>query len=53
MLFPLAEKLLSPKDAQDVAIRMEEADARFGRSQQKLLLELLQELEGKYLRKAA
>lgn len=52
-LFPAAEKVLTQEEAQEVVMRMEEADADFGRSQRALLIELLDELEAKYLRKAA
>jgi hemerythrin-like domain-containing protein len=53
VLFPVVEKLLTPKQADLVVMRIEEADAEFGCSQRTLLMELLQELETKYLRKCA
>ena len=53
VLFPMAEKILTPAEAQDASLRMEQADAKFGSAQGKLLLELLQELEERYLQKAA
>lgn len=52
-LFPLAERLLTRDAAAEVATRMEEADAKFGFTQKKLLLDMLQNLEDKYLPKAA
>jgi hemerythrin-like domain-containing protein len=53
VLFPIAEKLLTRKEADEVVMRIEQADAEFGCAQRTLLVELLQELESKYLRKAA
>ena len=52
-LFPMAERILSQPEAEELSMRFEEADASFGDSQRTLLMELLQELEDKYLRKAA
>jgi hemerythrin-like domain-containing protein len=53
VLFPIARKILTQKEADEVLMRIEEADARFGCSQRALLIELLQELEAKYSRRAA
>jgi hemerythrin-like domain-containing protein len=53
VLFPLAERLLTREAAAEVAARMEEADAKFGFTQKRLLLDMLQSLELKYLPKAA
>ena len=52
-LFPLAEQILTWEQADSVAMRMEHADAQFGESQKKLLVDILEELERKYLTKAA
>ena len=52
-LFPLAEKILNREEADKVAMRMEQADAQFGASQKRLLLDMLDELERKYVPKAA
>jgi hemerythrin-like domain-containing protein len=53
VLFPIAMKILSQKEAGEVLTRIEKADAKFGCSQRALLIELLQELEEKYSRRAA
>jgi len=53
ILFPIAERIITPEQADVIVMRIEEADAEFGCSQRTLLMELLQELEAKYLRKAA
>jgi hemerythrin-like domain-containing protein len=53
VLFPIARKILSQKEAGEVLTRIEEADAKCGCSQRALLIELLQELEEKYSRRAA
>jgi len=37
----------------EIGYRMQEADANFGYTQRKLLLDLLQQLADKYIRKAA
>jgi hemerythrin-like domain-containing protein len=52
-LFPMAERALTREEANTVLMRFEEADAEFGHSQRDLLVELLHELEAKYLPKAA
>jgi hemerythrin-like domain-containing protein len=52
-LFPLAEKVLTTQELEDVSAGMEQADATFGRSQLNLLMQMLQELEKKYLAQAA
>ena len=53
ILFPLAERTLTREQANDVAARIQEADAKFGCAQRALLLDLLESLETKYLRWAA
>jgi len=53
VLFPLAEKILTREKAIEIGERMQEADANFGYTQRKLLLDLLQQLADKYIRKAA
>jgi branched-chain amino acid transport system ATP-binding protein len=53
VLFPLAEKIVTNKEADDLLMHMEQADAEFGVSQYRLLMDLLQDLETKYLPKAA
>jgi len=53
VLFPIARKILTRKEADEVLMRIEEADAKFGGSQLRLLIELLQDLERKYSRRAA
>jgi hemerythrin-like domain-containing protein len=53
VLFPIARKILTRKEAEEVLTRIEEADAKFGCSQRALLIELLQELEEKYAPRAA
>jgi regulator of cell morphogenesis and NO signaling len=50
VLFPLAKKILTRKEADEVLMRIEEADTKFGSSRRTLLVELLQELEQKYSR---
>ena len=53
VLFPIAEEIVTQEQANTITMRIEEADADFGCSQRTLLMELLQELETKYLRKCA
>jgi hemerythrin-like domain-containing protein len=53
ILLPLAQQIMSSKTAQEVAMRMQEADAKFGYRQRQLLLDMLQYLQEKYTRKAA
>jgi len=53
LLFPIAERSLSADKANQVAMLMEEADAKFGHSQRGLLLDMLSELQRKYTQKAA
>jgi len=53
VLFPLAEQILTREEAMEITDRMHEADADFGYTQRKLLMDLLQQLAGKYIRKAA
>jgi hemerythrin-like domain-containing protein len=53
MLFPKAEEILSWEESNIITTRMEEADAEFGASQKDLLVAMLEELERKYLAKAA
>ena len=52
-LFPEAEEILSQEESNILTTRMEEADAEFGASQRGLLIAMLEELERKYLTKAA
>jgi hypothetical protein len=49
----MAEEILTKPEAEEVSMRFKEADASLGDSQRTLLMELLQELEGKYLRRVA
>src|SRR5262245_53335666 len=53
VLFPFAEQILTREKAMEIGYRMQEADANFGYTQRKLLLDLLQQLADKYIRKAA
>lgn len=53
VLFPLAEQFLTKEKAAEIRDRMQEADANFGYAQRKLLMDLLQQLAVKYIRKAA
>jgi len=53
VVFPLAEQILTREKAMEIGYRMQEADANFGYTQRKLLLDLLQQLADKYIRKAA
>lgn len=53
ILFPLAEQILPTEKAQEIAVQMMEADARFGYTQVKLLVDMLQTLHEKYIRKVA
>jgi hemerythrin-like domain-containing protein len=53
VLFPIARKILTREEADEVLTRIEETDAKFGCSQRALLNDLLQELEEKYSRRAA
>ena len=53
VLFPLAERILTREKASEIAMRMHEADAEFGHTQRKLLLDLLEQLEARYTSKAA
>jgi hemerythrin-like domain-containing protein len=53
VLFPLAEQILPPEKAQEIAMQMQEADAKFGRTQRELLVDMLQHLYEKYIQKAA
>jgi hemerythrin-like domain-containing protein len=52
-LFPMAEETLTQPEAEEVSRRFAEADASLGDSRRTLLMELLQDLEGKYLRRVA
>jgi hemerythrin-like domain-containing protein len=49
LLFPLADKILTEREDMEALTQFEQADAKFGDSQRTLLIELLQELEAKYL----
>ena len=53
VLLPLAAKVLTREEADQVAMRIQQADAEFGYAQRNLLIDMLQELERKYLPKAA
>ena len=52
-LFPLADKILRVAKANEVTEKLQQADAEFGLRQRKLLMDMLQELEDRYIRKAA
>jgi hemerythrin-like domain-containing protein len=52
VLLPLAERILTREKANEVAMKVQEADAKFG-TQRKLLVDMLDHLEDKYIRKAA
>jgi len=52
-LFPTAEKIFNREQGERVAMGMEQADAQFGESQKRLLVDMLEELERKYITKAA
>jgi hemerythrin-like domain-containing protein len=47
-LFPLVERVLPSRMAADVAMRMQEANAKFGERQRRLLIEMLEYLQKKY-----
>jgi len=53
VLFPLADRILTPAKAAEVTVKLQEADAEFGFRQRELLMDMLQRLEDKYIRKAA
>jgi hemerythrin-like domain-containing protein len=53
VLFPLARKILTTKEAAEVTVKLQEADAKFGFRQRELLMDMLHHLEDKYIRKAA
>ena len=53
VLFPFAEKSLTPEQDAELTAKMQHADARFGRTQKRLLIEMLDQLERKYLPEAA
>jgi hemerythrin-like domain-containing protein len=53
VLIPAAEQILTPEKADEVAEQMRQADARFGFTQRRLLFDMLQQLEDKYISKAA
>jgi hemerythrin-like domain-containing protein len=53
VLFPLAEGLMTREMANEVTGKLQEADAKFGFTQRKLLMDMLDHLEDKYIRKAA
>jgi hemerythrin-like domain-containing protein len=52
-LFPLAEGILTIAKANEVRMKLQEADAKFGFRQRELLMDMLHHLEDKYIRKAA
>jgi len=49
VLFPLAEQILTREEAAQLGVRMEESDAKFGFTQRKLLLQMLEHLEKVYV----
>ena len=53
VLFPLAYGMLTTAKANEVTAKLEEADAEFGLRQRELLMDMLHQLEDKYIRKAA
>jgi hemerythrin-like domain-containing protein len=53
VLFPLACGMLTTADANEVTVKLQEADAKFGLRQRELLMDMLHQLEEKYIRKAA
>jgi hemerythrin-like domain-containing protein len=53
VLFPLAAQALTTAEANEIAAKLQEADAEFGIRQRELLMEMLRALEDKYIRKAA
>ena len=53
VLFPLAAQIVTPAEANEIATRVHEADAKFGVRQRELLLDMLRVLEDKYIRNAA
>jgi len=53
VLFPLAEGILTREQMDEVAVRLQEADGKFGYRQLDLLRDTLHQLEDKYIRKAA
>jgi hemerythrin-like domain-containing protein len=53
VLFPLAEGILMMAKANEVTMKLQEADAEFGCRQRELLMDMLHHLEDKYIRKAA
>jgi hemerythrin-like domain-containing protein len=53
VLFPLADGILTRAKANEVLVKLQEADAKFGFRQRELLMDMLQQLEDKYIRKAA
>ena len=53
VVFPLAEQILTREKAMEIGHRMQQADANFGYTQRRLLLDLLQQLADKYILKAA
>ena len=53
VFFPLADRILRMAKAHEVTEKLQQADAQFGLRQRKLLMDMLQELEDRYIRKAA
>jgi len=53
VLFPQANRILEMGKENEVTAALEEADARFGFSQRRLLMDMLRELENKYMPRAA
>jgi hemerythrin-like domain-containing protein len=53
VLFPLAERILTIAKAEEVRAKLEYSDAEFGERQLRLLMDMLHQLEDKYIPKAA
>jgi hemerythrin-like domain-containing protein len=53
VLFLLADRILAVAKADEITLKLEEADAVFGFRQRQLLMDMLCHLEDKYIRKVA
>ena len=53
VLLPLAARILTTAQANDVTAKLQDADAEFGIRRRELLMDMLHHLEDKYVRKAA
>jgi hemerythrin-like domain-containing protein len=53
VLFPLAERILTVAKAEEVRTKLQDSDAEFGERQLRLLMDMLHQLEDKYIQKAA